>query len=601
MSQRSADGNRRGARPFAPCGTGGLPTSDVFQYHRHSCLSTSQARFVRLHHILPPVLFIALFCFYVSLRPLVSHVSDSYAWVNTVDTSSFDYFFHPHHVLYLVLAWRWNELVRLFAPSISTWAAMAALSSLFGCAGIAALYLTLRTLGASRAGALSGASLPAFAFGYWFFASDAEVYTISAACVLWTFYFFARLTVDVSPLPPAGAENRRGDACVARGVYSGMALWAGVSAGFAALFHQTGIFAFLPAAVVIISLKRRAVHALLFTVGFGAVVTPVYVAAAWSALPRLTPLAFVRWLFLFGGEGYGGFTASRVLHAPLGAARGLIGGQAILDVLRGARHADFLLWAGLAASLAALVAGVIFLLASLRRVHSAGRAPKTIALAAIAAFVLYAAFSAYFDSSNFEWWTIPMPLLAMALAVPALTVKRPAVLAAVSVVAALFVANLCLDFAPRREADRDFVLNAARQVAANTTPRDLIVAPGYLGSLIWYEHRDRNVFCPDKAVRMRGQGGMMDVFVSEASVVRESGGHIVIAGADKDDSTAAFTRELLSRVSESDRSVIGQIIFLDGGRRLVQTVGPVPLIAVNPSSILGASRRDIARSGGSPR
>ena len=137
---------------------------------------------------------------YVALRPLAMHVNDSYAWVNTVETEAFGYFFHPHHMLYLPLAWRWNQVVQLVAPGVSTWASLAALSAVFGCGGVAAVYATMRRLGARAGAAAAGAALPAFAFGYWFFASEPEVYVL-VGCV--------RAMVHVLPGAVRRAEKRR--------------------------------------------------------------------------------------------------------------------------------------------------------------------------------------------------------------------------------------------------------------------------------------------------------------------------------------------------------------------------------------------------------
>ena len=523
-----------------------------------------------------------LFAFYRSTRPLGIHVSDSYAWVNTVETESFRYFFHPHHVLYIPLAWRWSAAVRAALPGVSVWAAMSALSAAFGCAGVAAVYLTLRLLEARRGAAVAAGALQAVAFGWWFFSSEPEVYVISAACALWCLYFLVRL----------GISGRLGDAA-----------WAGLAAGLAALFHQTGIFLFAPAAVVVWMLHRRGApkYASAFAGAFALIVTPVYLAAAWAATGTLSPGAFVRWIFLFGGEGYGGLEAASLPKSAIGLSRALVGGQALLDWARGAGAGGtgvavgaLLGAAGAAAAVALATAGISVFKRQPTRVRAG-------AAAAFAAFCVYGLFSIYFDPANFEWWTIPLSLAGVAVSVLALTGRAPRVRLAWAVVVMVGASNYLLDFSYRRQPGADIVRNAAREIAAVTTPNDVIVLPPFLGSVLWYENRDRTIFCPAKAQRTLGAAGAAERFESLAAEAATSGARIVAAGAEIDADVATLMQRVSGAADGRAAEKVGEIIFFGRRAGFVRMVEVMPVVALDAGLVTGHPDAALVASTGASR
>lgn len=510
-----------------------------------------------------------LFAVYFSLRPLGNHVSDSYAWVNTVEQDAFEYFYHPHHLLYVPLAWWWTNVVHLFEPTADTWACMAALSAVFGCSGLAAVYSTLRLLGTSMVSACGGSLLVAFGFGYWFFSSDAEVYVVSLSFALWSFYFMARLA-------KSGALRE--------------AWWSGVTAGLAALFHQTGIFLFVPAFVVCAGLAAgmsRFLRVGVFAAAFGVVVAPAYLVCAWSALPSLSASAFVKWLFLFAGEGYGGFSVSGIMRAPIGLARGFVGGQMALDMLRGAAAPGVVGWIGIA--LGILAAGGLAFVAwrGLRSVRRLSRPAAIMCVCLLAAFLVYAVFGAYFDPVNFEWWTIPAALFSCALALASLTVAETRSMSVFATVALLFAANLILDFQYRRNPWNDVLKVAADGVLAVSGEEDVIVAPSYLGVVLWREAPGRRVFCPEEATRISGPGGARSEFerISESESGRR---RVVVVGAEADHSVRDFVRDIIPSKAEDEKIVIGHVPFFNGRRGLVERVGVVPITA------FGGSERRVA-------
>jgi hypothetical protein len=488
------------------------------------------------------------------------HVSDSYAWVNTVEKDAYGYFFHPHHLLYIALAWRWSGLVHLAAPAADVWACMAALSAFFGCAGLAAVYSTLRLVGARTVASCAGAFLVAFGFGYWFFSSDAEVYVVSLSFGLWSFFFMVRLAASGAP---------------------GDALWAGVAAGLAALFHQTGIFLFVPALLVTALAARggrRVTSAGAFAIAFGAVVAPPYVVCAWSVLPTLTPSAFVNWLTLFAGEGYGGFSISQTTRAPFGLARGFIGGQMGLDTLRGAAAPGMLLWCGLLLAVAAGFSLAVLSFHGVRSVRLLPRAARVACAAFAAAFVVYAGFGAYFDPVNFEWWTIPAALFTCAVAVAALGGPTPRVGLACATAALLLGANLVLDFSYRRNPRNDLVKVAAEGVLSLSGDQDVIVAPSYLGVVLWREAPGRRIFCPEEARRLHGASGARASFES----LRQSDGvtrRVIVVGSEVDEAVRGLAAELCGSGTAGRGVIVGHITFFDGRRRIVETVGRVPVTA----------------------
>ena len=524
-----------------------------------------------LRRIAGAAALLALFTFYIAMRPLGVHVSDSYAWVNTIEQEAYGYFFHPHHLLYLPLAWRWNQLAHVLLPGAPVWGALAGMSAAFGCAGAAALYLSLRLLGARAAGAAAGTALAAFSFGYWFFSSDAEVYTVSASCALWAVYWLTRYSTQGTLSP---------------------ALWAGAAAGFAALFHQTGIFLFVPAGLVFAAFRRQrgmAAPMSLFAAAFGALVVPTYLAAAWAALPALGAAPFVRWILLFGAEGYGGWGAARTCGAPLGLVRGIVGGQMVLDWLRGAAGGGPWLWLGAALALAGLAAVGVLAMAAIARIREAAFEAKVMAAAAAGGFATYAVFGTYFDPANFEWWTIPVALLVTSIAVLALTGRRAAI--AVALAAAILVAsaNFALDFSYRRRPDCDLVRNAARRLAAMTTDEDVIVVPSYLGVLVWREAPHRRIICPDEDKRKPGEADPARRLEAMFDERGQGAGRVVIAGCEGERKSRSFANMILRRVPTDDRQVIGSILFFTSAKGPVRKVGQVPVLAVGRRSRVVAS------------
>lgn len=506
---------------------------------------------------------LALMAFYLATRPLAIHVSDSYAWVNTVETESYYYFFHPHHVLYVPLAWRWTQIVTFLLPNVGTWTALSALSAVFACAGVAAVYRTMRLVGAASAASLVASAAAAFSFGFWFFASEPEVYVLSSACGLWAICFLAHFAA-------AGGVRTAG--------------WAGVAAGLAALFHQTGIFLFVPAVVVFAFTgrsRRPFAAGTLFTAAFAALVTPVYLAAAWAATGTLAPLSFVRWIFLFGGEGYGGFSAAAPWQSLVGLARSIVGGQSIIDALRGARAGTAREWAGAASALAGAAMFAALAVKAARRLRKMDLPARALVPAAAAGFAVYGFFSAWFDPANFEWWTIPLPLLVLVVAIPALRGPKPALVTAALAVLFIASANIILDFSYRRNPDVDLVRNASRAVASVAGPEDVIVVPPYLGSVLWYENRNLKIFCPEKEARRTNVPETIATLSAKLHDAARSGGRLVIAGSRADEKSRWWAEAILASFAEDDRKVIGTIKFFDGGRRLVATVSEQPVIAVD--------------------
>ncbi len=152
-----------------------------------------------------------------------------------------------------------------------------------------------------------------------------------------------------------------------------------------------------------------------------------------------------------------------------------------------------------------------------------------------------------------------------------------------SVSAALLVgsANFILDFSYRRNSANDHVRNTSETIVRLTSPDDLIVLPAYLGSLVWYENRDRQIFCPAKAAHTYGPEEGRKILAAMVDETARRHGRIVILDAGVSGETQRFTGDVLAGVPAGRRKVIGSVLFFDGGRRLVRTVGAVDVIAVD--------------------
>jgi hypothetical protein len=258
-----------------------------------------------------------------------------------------------------------------------------------------------------------------------------------------------------------------------------------------------------------------------------------------------------------------------------------------------------MVWIGLAFAAAGLAALSAFGVAAIRRLRELPKAGLVVAAALMCAFGTYAAFGTYFDPANFEWWTIPSTLLFAAAAVAGLSKRRPATALALTAVVCMASSNFILEFSYRRQPHCDFLQDAASDVVARTTARDVVIAPSYLGVLIWHDAPERRIFCPDKMQRLIDERSMKATLEQMARETHEAGARFVIAGADYDSETRQFVDRILAAVPASEQKTLGTIRFFDGGRRFIRTVSDIPVIAVDDAAFVAALRSvEVARADG---
>ena len=183
--------------------------------------------------------------------------------------------FHPNHLLYNFLGFLGHRTATLFDPGFRALYALQYVSIVFGALCAAIFYSIVRNLFASRRHALAVTGLLAFSAGWWRFSTDANVYIISIAFVLLSFFLAYR------------ADRRR-------------PYLAACSLAMAMLFHQLAIF-FLPAFFLALladdnGFDRRNLRRAITGVAIATAFTAAAFATAYLLTAEPATVGFLDWI-----------------------------------------------------------------------------------------------------------------------------------------------------------------------------------------------------------------------------------------------------------------------------------------------------------------
>jgi hypothetical protein len=425
---------------------------------------------------LSAALFVAVLGLYLHTLTQV-HTFDALSYVTSVERKPWTELFHPHHLAYGPL----GALVLAVAQSVGYSGGAAVplqlVNAAAGALGVALLFRTVRRVTSRTDIALAVALLLASSYAFWYYAVEIEVYTLAA--------LFLIVCLDLMLWPGQWTRQR--------------AAMLGLAHGLATLFHQTNVL--LAAAVLVLAVadwfvQRRAPGAwfarwLWYAVVYGLVVGLPYLYAIVIVSAFRTLDEALAWLTEYARTGWWGGPVSSATLAELG--------QGLSDTL--VQPGGALAW---------LALGMCVLPWERLRARDEGRGtsaqgsarpdgrflPSASGAAALLVWLLvYGAFFAWWEPDNIEFWIASLPPLLVLIAWRVAHLPggwRPLVL--LGVAAGMLAVNY--DAITRRgDAASDLQRLVARELAARSTPADLLVIPDGLLELYlpYYEQRENFV------------------------------------------------------------------------------------------------------------
>ena len=439
--------------------------------------STSQ-----LARLASPALFVGTLALYLSTLTQV-HTFDALSYVTSVERKPWTELFHPHHLAYGPLGALTLAAGRALGYGGGAAVPMQVINALAGALGVALLYRVARRATGRADAALAAAALLGASYAYWYYAVEIEVYTLAALFLILCLELMSR-----PGAPPAGRLAQLGAA-----------------QGLATLFHQTN--ALLCAPILVYALfdlagGRSQVPGATRPSALG----PWLARWRWyaGALALTVGLPYL-WVIL-GVSGFRSWEAALAWLTEY-ARTGWWGRP-----LTGDRLAD--LGEGLADTLAQPGGALLWLLLGLcalpwerlvaRGRGGAGARERGVAERRVAATVpllavwllTYGAFFAWWEPDNIEFWIASLPPLLLLLAI-ALEGGRPwgwRSLAAIGIAGAALALNYG-SIERRGDETQDLQRVVARELAARSTPADLLVVPDGLLELYlpYYEGHENFV------------------------------------------------------------------------------------------------------------
>lgn len=222
--------------------------------------------------------------------------------------------FHPHHLLYHVLARDWLMFWKAVFPAIPDYSIVTAFTSLWGSACLALVWAIFRTrFGHRVATALSATSIIAFSYGTWFYSANIEVYMPAI--------FFMLLLLHAIP------EKLSRNSVLLLAVLHSLAI----------LFHQVNI---LFAVFLLYYFIRQGrpfgvARALGLYVGTGLLlVGGMYFYGGWIAEGHQSMEKWITWIrgYTYGHDYWRPWTTETPVMVATGIAHALIGGHFLFQI-----------------------------------------------------------------------------------------------------------------------------------------------------------------------------------------------------------------------------------------------------------------------------
>ncbi len=422
---------------------------------------------LRNNRLIAAAIFIALLLLYLPTLTQV-HTFDALSYVTSVERKPWTELFHPHHLAYGPLGSLMLALSRALGYDGGAALPMQLVNAVAGALGVALLYLTVRTATGRDDVALPAALLPGVTYAYWYYAIEIEVYTLA------TFFLIVCLALLTRPTPWTARR------CLALGIAQGGAV----------LFHQTNVLLCAPIALSALADLRTARN--IDGIGTVAGRWTRYAAALTLivALPYLYAMLVVSnfrtidemfaWLTEYARTGWWGGPLTVETFASLGAG--------LSDTLAQPWGGWFYL------ALGGIVAWVWGGYARSPDDHRDSVQKTRVALAPLIAWLAtYGAFFAWWEPDNIEFWIASLPPASLLFAT-ALARARPwsapvwASLAVVGIMAWVNGGSII----QRGDPATDLQRLIARELAARSTPADLLIVPDGLQELYlpYYERRE---------------------------------------------------------------------------------------------------------------
>ncbi len=431
---------------------------------------------LRNNRLIAAAIFTALLLLYLATLTRV-HTFDALSYVMSVERKPWTELFHPHHLAYGPLGSLMLALSRFLGYSGGAALPMQLVNAGAGALGVALFYLTVRAATGRADVALPAALLPGVTYAYWYYAIEIEVYTLA------TFFLIACLALITRPTPWTARR------CLALGMAQGGAV----------LFHQTNVLLCAPIALSALADLRAG-----WKTGDARAVAGRWAWYATAlALIVATPYLYVMLVV-------SNFRAIEDMLAWLTeyARTGWWGGPPTVDTFTG-------LGIGLSDTLAQPGGGWFYLALGgvVAWVWSRHDRPLTggqsdsqethVALAPLIAWLAaYGAFFAWWEPDNIEFWIASLPPACLLFAT-ALARARPwsaPVWTSLAIVGVMAWVNYGA-IVQRGDPATDLQRLIARELAARSTPADLLIVPDGLQELYlpYYERRE-NVLSLNQAL-----------------------------------------------------------------------------------------------------
>jgi hypothetical protein len=424
---------------------------------------------VRDSRLIAAVLFVgALFLYLLTLTRV--HTFDALSYVTSVERKPWTELFHPHHLAYGPLGALALALGRALGYDGGAALPMQLVNAFAGALGVALFYATTRTATGRTDAALPAALLLGGSYAFWYYAVEIEVYTVA------TLFLIICLALIIRPLP----WNAR------------RSLALGVAQGGAVLFHQTNVLFCVPVAVIALADMRMArdVRAVVgrwaaYAIALALVTALPYLYVMLIVSNFRTIGAMLAWLTEYARTGWWGGPLTTDTVAGLGTG--------LSDTLAQPGGGWFYLALGVAAAWAGGQR-------VRRRISSADQpgtpAPLLPWAALIAWLATYGAFFAWWEPDNIEFWIASLPPACLIFAWALTQARRWSmpIWTSLTIVGVIVWVNYG-SIAQRGNPTTDLQRLIAREVAAHSTPSDLLIVPDGLQELYlpYYEQRENFV------------------------------------------------------------------------------------------------------------
>ncbi len=462
---------------------------------------------LRNNRLIAAAIFIALLLLYLPTLTQV-HTFDALSYVTSVERKPWTELFHPHHLAYGPLGSLMLALSGALGYDGGAALPMQLVNTVAGAFGVALLYLTVCTATGRDDVALPAALLTGVTYAYWYYAIEIEVYTLA------TFFLIVCLALLTRPTSWTARQ------CLALGIAQGGAV----------LFHQTNVLLCAPIVLSALADLRTARN----IDGVGTIVGrwARYAIALMLivALPYLYVMLVVSnfrtidemlaWLTEYARTGWWGGPLTVETFTSLGAG--------LSDTLAQPWGGWFFL---------ALGGIVAWVWGGYSRSPDDDRdsVQKTrVALAPLIAWLAtYGAFFAWWEPDNIEFWIASLPPASLLFAT-ALARARPwsaPVWASLAVVGIMAWVNYS-SIVQRGDPVTDLQRLIARELAARSTPADLLIVPDGLQELYlpYYERRENFLSLNQALFESSGSwDGACAAIRSRIATAQHAGAAVIIA------------------------------------------------------------------------